>query len=153
MIQRIQTLYLLAALGLVLCSFFLPIADLNGQDGTVFSLSLQGFNNPFSGNISGFSFRASQIVSVLLFVSLIITVLLYRKRLVQLKLCYLNIFLSVFLEALFIFLLIYSKNAQNFIVSYKVTVIFPLFIAVMVYLANRSIKKDEDLVRSLDRLR
>ncbi len=153
MIQRIQTLYLLGAIGLVICSFFLPIAELIGQDGTDFSLVLQGVCTKNIGDLGGITLRIAQIVSVILIVSLLITLFFYAKRLVQLTLCIYNIALLVILNGLFLFSLVYAKTSLNFIVSYKVIAIFPLIGAVLVYLANRSIKKDEDLVRSLDRIR
>ena len=153
MIQRIQTLYLLGAIGLVICSFFLPVAEMIGQDGTVYSLILQGMDTKNMGDLGGIAFRFAQIVSVILVVSLLITLFFYAKRLVQLTLCIYNIALLVILNGLFLFSLIYAKTSLNYIVSYKVIAIFPIIGAVLVYLANRSIKKDEDLVRSLDRIR
>ncbi len=153
MIQRIQTLYLLGAIGLVICSFFLPVAELIGQDGTVYSLILQRMDTKNMGDLGGIAFRIAQIVSVILVVSLLITLFFYAKRLVQLTLCIYNIALLVILNGLFLFSLIYAKTSLNYIVSYKVIAIFPIIGAVLVYLANRSIKKDEDLVRSLDRIR
>lgn len=153
MIQRIQTLYLLGATGLVICSFLLPIAEMIGQDGIVFSLIVQGANTKNTGDLGGLTLRIAQIVSSILIVSLLITLFLYAKRLVQMKLCIYNIALLVILNGLFLFALIYAKTSLNYIVTYKVIAIFPFIAAVLVYLANRSIKKDEDLVRSLDRIR
>lgn len=153
MIQRIQTLYLLGAIGLVICSFLLPIAEMIGQDGTVFSLIAQGVNIKNIGDLGGITLRIAKIVSAILIVSLLITLFFYAKRLVQMKLCIYNIVLLVILNGLFLFALMYAKTSLNYIVNYKAIAIFPFIAAVLVYLAKRSIKKDEDLVRSLDRIR
>ena len=39
------------------------------------------------------------------------------------------------------------------VVSYKITVIFPVIAAFLTYLAIRAIGKDEALIRSMDRIR
>ena len=45
------------------------------------------------------------------------------------------------------------KTKLQYTVNFNVTALFPLIGAIIVYLAERRIKKDEDLVRSLDRIR
>jgi len=44
-------------------------------------------------------------------------------------------------------------NQLNGVVSYKITVIFPVVAAILTYLAIRAIGKDEALIRSMDRIR
>ncbi len=153
MIQRKQSLYLLAALILLISSFLTPLATLIGSDGSSFIVSLKALYNIEIESIAGNIFKSAQIISILIAVLLIITIFAYRKRLVQIKLCSYSILLLILQTVLITFALFFAKTSLNYLVSYNITIIFPLISAVMVYLASKSIKKDEELVRSLDRLR
>ena len=84
-----------------------------------------------------------------------ISIFLYKNRQVQMKLGKLNILLLSVLLALMFY---YSDSIGNTIgadvkTNYQPAVIFPVVALILVFLANRAIKKDEDLVRSADRLR
>ena len=79
----------------------------------------------------------------------IINIFLYKKRSLQRKICYVILFLSVL-----VYIIYFSLEYQNFSLSeIKFTFIFPLIAIIFTYLAIRGIKKDEKLIRSLDRLR
>jgi hypothetical protein len=83
----------------------------------------------------------------------IITIFLYKKRNIQVRICFAIMFLLVLIYAIsFAFdrqLLPSTELFQNI----RFTFTFPLIAFILVYLALRGVKKDEKLVRSLDRLR
>ena len=81
-----------------------------------------------------------------------LSILLYKKRLKQFILNRFNILINLILLGVLIYhLLTLSGEAK---VSEKgIGVMFPIFVIVLLVLANRAIKKDEDLVKSVDRLR
>jgi len=130
MIQRIQTVYLFFAFCLMAILAFIPVSSLNA------------FSNGF---FIGFS-------SVIALVA-IITVFLYKNRRTQIGLCY---GMLIALVLFYIFYFIFNRQNLSFTELFKqvqYTFVFPFISIIFVYLALRGIKKDEKLVRSLDRLR
>ena len=130
MIQRIQTVYLFFVFCLMAILAFIPASSLNA------------FSNGF---FIGFS-------SVIALVA-IITVFLYKNRRMQIRLCYGMLIALVFF---YIFYFIFNRQNLSFTELFKqvqYTFVFPFISIIFVYLALRGIKKDEKLVRSLDRLR
>jgi len=88
-----------------------------------------------------------------------IIIFLYKNRPLQIKLSkFLILLLALELAALFF----YSDAAKSFLsetpkdqisTSYKIGVVIPIISIVFTYLTIRFIKKDDELVRSADRLR
>ena len=137
MIQRIQTIYLLLAfVATAVLPFVFPLWKLeNGQD---------------------FYFMLDQVYIVLFGLSTAmtaITIISYKKRQNQFVLGRLNIILNLILLGLFVYRsLNISGEAVN--VSEKgIGMFLPIVAIVLLVLANKAIKKDEDLVKSVDRLR
>jgi hypothetical protein len=152
MIQRIQTLYLFVALGLLIATFFMPVAELNNQNGNVFSLSFYHWNKDV-GEVTFLFLRIIQTLLIGISIMLLVTIFLYKKRATQMKFCLYMMISVVILSCLMAYVIIATKNSWNGILSYKITEVFPLLSTILMYMANRSIKKDEELVRSLDRVR
>ena len=134
--QRIQTLYLAL------------VAVLNGL--LVWWLPLYPEEN-------GVGIRATDrieltIVFIVFAVLPILSILMFRKRQNQFVLNRLTMILNLILLGFFVFrsLMLSGETA----VSEKgIGMLIPIFSIVFLVLANRSIKKDEDLVKSVDRLR
>ncbi|WP_223550871.1 DUF4293 domain-containing protein [Aestuariivivens sp. NBU2969] len=138
MLQRIQTIYLLVttivSVGLI---FIFPLFQIRGKGeqwvyaaDDIMVLSL---------------FLGSALLSV-------ISIFRYKNRKSQFILGRLNIILNFFLLGFFVYLsLNVSGEAQ---VSEKgIGMFLPIISIVFLVLANKAIKKDEDLVKSVDRLR
>ena len=137
MIQRIQTIYLLLAFvvtGILL--FFIPLWTLN--DG------------------KAFYFMQSQVYTILLGLSTTLTLLSivsYKKRQNQFVIGRLNIILNLILLGLFVYRSL-NISGETVLVSEKgIGMFLPILAIVLLVLANKAIKKDEDLVKSVDRLR
>ena len=131
MIQRIQSIYLFIVFCLMAILVFVSFYP------SSFSF-MSGFNAGYFAAVA---------------ISTIITIFLYNKRKLQIKLCYAVMFLLVLIYAInFIF---DRQNLQiaDFFQYSRLSFIFPFISLILVYLAIRGIKKDEKLVRSLDRLR
>ncbi len=136
MIQRIQTLYLLLV---VIINGVLPfwVYLWTGADGeAVYAQNEMLYSMTF-------------IISAAL---AFITILLYKKRKKQFVLNRLNMILNLFLLGFFIYRsLILSGETE---VSEKgIGVLLPAISIVFLVMANKAIKRDEDLVKSVDRLR
>ncbi len=136
MIQRIQTIYLLlAALVSAGLIFIFPLF-VNPEGETVWAIE----------NILYLSlFVSSAILSLL-------TIFLFKKRQLQFVLGRLNIILNFILLGV----LVYQSQiiSGGAAASEKgIGMLIPVISIVFIALANRAIKRDEDLVKSVDRLR
>lgn len=137
MIQRIQTIYLLLAFvitGILL--FFIPLWTMkNGKD---------------------FYFMQSQVYTVLLGLSTTLTLLSivsYKKRQNQFVIGRLNIILNLILLGLFVYRSLNLSGETPAVSEKGIGMFLPVIAIVLLVLANKAIKKDEDLVKSVDRLR
>ena len=92
----------------------------------------------------------SAIVSLLALGS----IFLYRRRLLQIRLCTFNTLLIVGFYGLFAFYLWrLAGTFEAFTFNFQIALAFPLVSLILNWLAIRAIGADEMLVRSLDRLR
>ena len=126
MIQRIQTVYLFFAFCLIVTLVFIPFYPSPSF--------LMGFNTGW--------FAVAALTTI-------ITIFLYKKRKLQIRMCYALILSAVL--AYIIFLIVNFGSLSTIGMSY--TFIFPFIAIIFLFLAIRGIKKDEKLIRSLDRLR
>ncbi|MFV8332541.1 DUF4293 domain-containing protein [Flavobacterium sp. XS1P32] len=137
MIQRIQTLYLLLAfVSTSILLFFIPLWIL--KDGTEFY------------------FMQSQVYTIILGLSTALTLLSvvsYKKRQNQFVVGRLNIILNLILLGLFVYRSLNLSGETPAVSEKGIGMFLPVLAIVFLVLANKAIKKDEDLVKSVDRLR
>ncbi len=136
MIQRIQTLYLVG------------VAVVSGILAFIF---------PLWKDTNGVNFYATSNITIALLFGLgavlaIVSIFLYKKRQHQFVLGRLNIILNVILLGLCLF---HSLNlsGETTVSEKGIGLVFPIISIVLLALANKAIKKDEKLVKSVDRLR
>jgi len=137
MIQRIQTLYLLlvAFISGVLPFVFPLWKDEFGKNPVLF------MENTYYVILFGLSFTLS-----------LFSIFKYKKRQNQFVLNRLNILLNLILLGLFAYRSLMLSGEE--ISSEKgIGIFLPILIIILLVLANRAIKKDEELVKSADRLR
>lgn len=152
MIQRIQSVYLIVATILLGSIFAYPLAELLGAEGQLFIYSFNGLSLE---NENGMYLLTVPPIILLVISACIsfISIFLYKKRVLQMRLNSLNIFLLIgYLGLNYYYIQNFSKQL-NGIVSYQIAAIFPFVAAVLTYLAIRAIAKDEALIRSMDRIR
>ena len=137
MIQRIQTLYLILALVITgILPFIFPLWTLESGD-KYFFMANQSYAALF-----GLSTSLS-----------LLAVLFYKKRQHQFVIGRLNIILNLILLGLFVYRSL-NISGETVTVSEKgIGMFLPIVAIVFLVLANKAIKKDEDLVKSVDRLR
>ena len=82
----------------------------------------------------------------------LISILRYKNRQNQFVVNRLNMILNLFLLGFFVYRSL-SLSGENVISEKGIGMLIPVFSIVFLVLANRAIKKDEDLVKSVDRLR
>ena len=136
MIQRIQTVYLTIV---ALASMGLPF---------VFSL--------WSTSDKETVFAQDNLVVLLTFLVLgilaCVAIFLFKNRQHQFVLNRLNMILNLFLLGFFVYRSL-NLSGETAVSEKGIGMLIPVFSIVFLVLANRAIKKDEDLVKSVDRLR
>lgn len=138
MIQRIQSVYLLLVTIACIAYIFVPFGQIRTEAGLLETWSIKQVTPIMVENI---------VVAVIAFIS----IFLFNNRKLQMKVVLVNILLSVVLIGLFIFGLTQHIGVQNYV--FKIGAILPVFALLFNALAYFSIKSDEKLVRSMDRLR
>ncbi len=151
MIQRIQTLFLLAVAVLsgLMCTGDLIMMD-NGT-GTQFSIGFAGLGEA-GGEIIQRLWPLAIILAIVPVLA-IIAIFLYKKRALQMRVTMMVLLLSLGTLILGAFYVIMFDRKIDITIIWKVKVIFPVITAILAWLAYRSILKDELLVKSYDRLR
>ncbi len=131
MIQRIQTLFLLAATGLLFSMFFTNMAYTNIEEIKYTSLS------------------TLLILLIVTFALSFITIFLYRHRILQIRLATLNSIIMLGFQG-WILWMFFSRPENT---AFSITAVFPIIAAILTFIAMRYIARDEAMVRSTSRLR
>jgi hypothetical protein len=150
MIQRIQTVFLFISFVLTGLLFFIPFANLITSE--VYSFSLFGISSGKSEEVLKQPYGLT-VLGALTTLLIFVIIFLFKKRKLQMTLTLIAIILSLALNAAMYYLTDQYHLMLTAGIKYSVVFVFPIIAAVLLFLAYRSIKKDEKLVRSLDRLR
>lgn len=127
MIQRIQSLYLLICT--ILPIVFIWLIYQNNLFDIILALP-DNFDIILALNV---------LTSIISFV----TIFYYKRRRTQFVLCRLNILLNFSILACFYFVM----------GVFDIVILIPIICIFLLVAANRAIKKDEDLIKSMDRIR
>ncbi len=137
MIQRIQTLYLLLAFLVTgIFPFFIPLWT--------------------ESNAKQFYFMQNQIYVIAFGLSTtlsLLSIISFKKRQNQFVIGRLNIILNLILLGLFVYRSLNVSGETQAVSEKGIGMFLPIVAIVLLALANKDIKKDEDLVKSVDRLR
>ncbi|MFH1000946.1 MAG: DUF4293 domain-containing protein [Bacteroidota bacterium] len=155
MIQRIQSIYISLAAIFTGLLFFIPIANILLEDN-VYAIMVSGVNSfPFSGQ-AGFAeklFPAIKILTIIAVLALLIDIFLFKNRKNQIKVArYIILMITLFTSGM-IFFTSSINQAYSAGLKFNIGIIFPFIAIMLIFLAIRCIKKDEELVRSIDRIR
>ena len=152
MIQRIQTLFLLFALVLQTLMLFLPFAEFSvGDQLVIFSAS--GLTSEALKNEHMMLLVAFFIFICLSVLIPLVTIFLFKRRQSQMRLCVYNIIILLGFQVVLFWFSWTVMSQLNAIVNYKISLVFPVVSAILSYLAFLSVRKDERLIRSIDRIR
>jgi len=140
MIQRIQSVYLLFVALFMLAVLFVPtvsVVRIIGEPSQTLDLLSFGSGIP-------------SVIILITGILAVVTIFLYKRRKLQIRLCYCIYVLILLSYGSISFWLYYQDNAM---VSMRIGSILPVMAVIITSAAIRRIEKDEKLVRSLDRLR
>lgn len=151
MIQRIQTVYLaLAVILLVLCQC-MPLAAFEpsgmGFPSVMYSLVLLGGD----GAIESYAPIPLFILTVVTEIVSVLAIIGYKNRRRQMSTCTIAIITNLLWLIAYALLCLSLKADGSF--NVRIAASFPIIALILTAMARRAIKKDDNLVRSADRIR
>jgi hypothetical protein len=155
MIQRIQSVFLILATLLTGALLFLTMAQM-ASDNTLYELTWRGVYLLEAGKdpLLVVPAWALSILTVTTTAISWITLFLYKKRMLQIRLCALNLGLLLGLSGMIFYMAkSTAKELSAADVSFNWPLVLPLIAFILIVMSIRAIGKDEALVRSLDRIR
>ncbi len=151
MIQRIQTVYLLLATLFMFLFYIFPVSIF------ITDLFTYEFHNCHITHPENIEVPVTLIplAAIPLLSGLIsfVTIFLFKNRKLQIKLGKINMLVILSVLGLTVYYFIKISNLLGGEVKYGIAGIFPVLAFIMIILANKAIKKDEELVRAADRIR
>ena len=158
MLQRIQSLYLAIVAIACILLFFFPLANYYNEIEGNYKFFIYGIRSmdPEPKVLFSSYFTIPLIfLAVASFIFTVSTILLFKNRPLQIRMCAFNVLANIVLiMVIFFFYATKIKTMTQTEPEYDYTgMILPLVSLVFLILANRAIRKDEALVRSADRLR
>ena len=145
MIQRSQSIFLLLVVIISGVLMKVPVYELH----TFTAPDVVGEVTSFNIFDNTLLVILNSAIGVLAFIS----IFLYKWRNVQIRLCNIGLLLTCLLIALLFFVADTMSSNMNQRVQYRYGSYLPLIELVLLFLASRAIKKDDELVKSADRLR
>lgn len=136
MLQRIQTIYLIVS-GLIMGALYMWYPTIKSMEGLVVIE------------------RDEPLILALIFgtiVLIIVSIISFKKRKLQFVLNRLSIISNFVLLGVFVYRSL-SLSGETLVSEKGIGVLFPIISIVFLVLANKAILRDEDLVKSVDRLR
>ncbi|MCF6241811.1 MAG: DUF4293 domain-containing protein, partial [Bacteroidales bacterium] len=137
MIQRIQTVYLFLAAVVIFMIFWFPLAEVL-LEGVVYTFKYSGIYE-ISADKTELIIQAlplAVLYGLVMFISLI-SIFLYKKRVLQMRLSVLNILLLIGSYALAYYYIYAAFKGDDTVINPGVSAIFPLIAAIFTYLAFR----------------
>lgn len=143
MIQRIQSIYLLLT------------TIVSGGLIFIFNLWIVSEKKIFIVDLFSEELTLLKLIPIAFFASSLlafVTIFLFKNRQLQFVLGRLNILINLFLLVLLIYLS-QTISGETSVSEKGIGMFLPILAILLLVLANKAIKKDEDLVKSVDRLR
>ncbi len=158
MLQRIQSLYLAIVAIACILLFFFPLANYYHELQGNYKFFIYGIRSMDPDPKVLFSpfFTIPLIFLVVAsFIFSVSTLLMFRKRLLQIRICAFNVLINIVLiMVIFFFYATRIKTMTLIEPDYNyIGMVLPLVSLLCLILASRAIRKDEALVKSADRLR
>jgi len=153
MIQRIQSLYLLMAAILNSLLFIFPLNEMISSNH-ILTISVLGIfeqtDNQATLIADLFPLLAINVVSLLLS---LISIFLYKNRKAQMRLTIYNSIINLSIALLALFYASQIASIHNINLGFSIGLMFPFIGAFLSFIAFKAIKKDDNLIKSVDRIR
>ena len=158
MIQRIQTLYLLLASVFYFCYWFFGLNWY--QSG--FKILQDNFSNDFVINspILELILITTSYIPLVILIICVISIFSYKSRIKQILICKISLYLSFFMSFYTLFYFYFTLEGLAAIMPSKTleilmyaVILNPFMCSYLIYLALKSIRNDNELIESLNRIR
>lgn len=155
MMQRIQTIYLFLVAIVTSVLFFIPVAEFKYNDH-ILQLKATGIDGPEEVlqlmNVNTLPMLGALVLIILL---ALVSIFIFKKRLLQIKINKFNILMNcIFIALVYYFYIDKLTDAFEFVKQASlIKLAFPAVNMLLLFLANKAIRKDEKMVRAADRLR
>lgn len=157
MIQRIQSLWLALAAIVAGALFFIPMGEFNSiENGHFITFFICNIVDKMPGDSAFPKYYTLPIIilNAAMFVLPIYTMFRYKKREHQLFMVRLSIFVEIaFIAMLFLFYWSKIEAVAGVQGDVRIGIFLPIVECILLLLAMNGIKKDIELVRSIDRIR
>lgn len=161
MIQRIQTIYLLLVIIISITLFFTPLAAITSvhdpllPDAKIsYMVKLYVITANIGDEVKTLNTPVLMMLPTLVIAILAgLTIFLYKDRRRQRQLCRFNLIVTCLLIAIIFYLIDRLKSSSEGHLTYLIGTYLPVIQLILIFLGDRAIKKDDDLVKSADRLR
>ena len=152
MIQRIQTVYMLLAIVLLVVCACLPIGSYipDGMGGTKSIYNLCVIDNATGNRDSMVVWLCALLATPA--VAQVINIFKYNNRKAQMHNCMISIFLLIAWYVLYA-IQIFELCPEGYSYEIGYAAILPAISIILLWMARRGVKHDEKLIRSVDRIR
>ena len=158
MIQRIQTLYLILASVFYFCYWFFGLNWYHSG----FEILQENLNIDFVINspILELILNITTYIPLVILIICVISIFSYKSRAKQILICKVSLYLSLFMSIYTLFYFYLTLEGLVAIMPSKVleillyaAILNPFICSYLIYLAIKSIRNDDELVQSLNRIR
>jgi len=161
MLQRIQSVYLAAVAAISIVLFFMPLGAITGvaNPGSAGNPDAWLFKVPYTeiAGMAGHRVDAGNyVLMVLNAVTCLLTIMAvfsFKDRKKQLQLCRISLIVLCLFTAGAFWIEDRLRRESGGTLTYLFGSYLPVIQLILVYMAERAIRKDDELVRSADRLR
>lgn len=150
MIQRVQTIFLLISTILLSLLFIYPLTEFLDDSSTIFNFTVFGI---YADNEEIVSTLPLLILLSIVNILSLVSIFLFKNRPLQMRISIYNILVLFGFIGMFVFYIFNTADSINANIHFTIFSIMPVISIILIYLAYRAIKKDEELVRSADRIR
>jgi len=147
MIQRIQSVYMLAAVILLISSMFTSFGAVV-KDGIEQTLTSFGVIVNGEQVASSYPLIIAQAISCIL---VLISIIKFKNRKLQVRL---NMMATLACSSVVLLgFYVLDNLPEGETISYGLSIVFPIVAGILLFLASKAIKKDAAILRAADRLR
>jgi len=132
--------------------FFFPVIRIIDPNSNTYELIYLGVVDIDKGDYIVKAIPLTILLAVIVLL-LLINIFSYKKRILQMRLSVFSILLMIGSIGLIFFYALHGQGKIHGEIFYLYPVIFPVVSTILAFLAFKGVKKDEELVRSYDRIR
>jgi len=152
MLQRPQTIFLLAAFIVSMLLLTGPLAVIPAEGGEVI-LKHSGAMDPAGERLDVATWPMTVLIAVVVGLAFL-NIFFYRNRVRQMRVCVFLMFLNAGTLGMIYYYVRFMKAKFDWTqVIYQWRIVIPLIVMILLYLAYRGIRRDELLVKAYERIR